>query len=532
MTSNESMGEAATTESNGGNIPAHIVTVSDHNRTDDDDDDECHDDDDDERDHDANDEQACDIETGNPSPFDRASSSSSSLDSIRNQLHCRSQTVLSGRDRPPPPRPPVPTSLRQGNRHTSENTKYDRQTSTENVSRCSSVGWADRDDVYHFESERTHEERPTPVPRRGRRPDLVRERSLSQRLSATVDQQVHFHFSALFGDDYSRREGAFVLLAGIVMAFNMGFVNGSTLSGLLTGGRRQVVAGFAGPFGNSSIAVAEHEWQIFRFHSSLILSYMAGAWISGIFTPNPRAYTIQPTYGPTFLVGGIMLFMASVLAALETDPSYVFYLTSAANGLQNGCASLYSSNLIRCSMTGAITDISLAIGQVMRGNYRTLPKAVVLSLMVFFFWVGGITSFYMTRKYLSSTLFFNAALFWVLGAVSVVFLVKNTSISACDAILGTWQWKKTLRQIGDGASVAGSVGDPVTGEERLKQMFDDIDDDGNGEIDHDELLNYLMQMDRRTTARAVKMLIRSADQDQNGTIDRREWEKMVQKLYG
>lgn len=59
----------------------------------------------------------------------------------------------------------------------------------------------------------------------------------------------------------------------------------------------------------------------------------------------------------------------------------------------------------------------------------------------------------------------------------------------------------------------------------------DHSDDGNGEIDHDELLQYLMQMDKKTTARAVKMLIRSADKDHNGTIDREEWGIMVSKLY-
>ena len=223
-----------------------------------------------------------------------------------------------------------------------------------------------------------------------------------------------------------------------------------------------------------------------------------------------------------------MLFMASILAALEADPRYIFYLTAGANGLQNGIASIYSSNLIRCSMTGAITDIALAVGQLVRGNRRSMPKAMVLSLICLNFWLGGIASYYMTKQFLSLTLFFNAALFWLVGIAWVVFLVKNVSISASDAIFGTWQWKKTLRQMGGGTETGTGAVEAVI---RLKAIFDEIDNDGNVEIDHDELLTYLLQMDKRTTVRAVKMLMRSADKDQDGRISREEWEQMVQKLY-
>uniref|UniRef100_A0A7S3P4L0 EF-hand domain-containing protein n=1 Tax=Amphora coffeiformis TaxID=265554 RepID=A0A7S3P4L0_9STRA len=360
---------------------------------------------------------------------------------------------------------------------------------------------------------------------------LSRKASLSERVSETIGQQLHVHYSALFGDDYSKREGTFVLVAGVVMAFNMGFTNGCCISGFLianpAGGVSQIVAGFGGPMGQSSLAVAQHDWSRFGFQSSLMLSYMLGAALAGSFTPTAVPYRIHPTYGPTFLVGGIMLFTASVLAAWEvSDPSYIFFLAACVCGLQNGIASIYSSNLIRCSLTGALTDIALTVGQLTRGNSKSLPKAIVLSLLVFFFWVGGIVAFFMSRKYLSYTLFFNAALFWLIGIACVIFLVKNISISPYDAIFGTWAVKKTLRRLGSLEDRGGAAG-----EERLKNMFDTIDCDGNGEIDHDQLLQYLMQMDKKTTARAVKMLIRSANKDQNDTIDREAWHRMIQKLY-
>lgn len=398
---------------------------------------------------------------------------------------------------------------------------------------ASSISFQDFDDIEDVEAYPIEQHLPSS------RPSLLdqshQHKSFSQRVSSSVRSHVHFHYSSLFGNDYSAKEGTFVMMAGVIMAFNSGFVNGSCMSGFLTGpDNRQVVAGFAGPFGSSSLALAQQEWSVFGFQSNLILSYMAGAVIAGFLTPRARPYCMEPNYGPTFLVGGIMLFMASILAAFERDPHYIFYLTAGANGLQNGIASIYSSNLIRCSMTGAITDIALAVGQVMRGNTAPLPKAIVLSLIVFGFWVGGIASFFMTRHYLSLTLFFNAALFWLVGIALVVFLVKNIGLSTRDAILGTWEWKKTLKKISkDMPSEHSGHGTPETTrkERKLFRMFDEIDDDGNGHIEHDELLRYLMRMDKKTTARTVKMLMRCADQDDDGVISRAEWEQMVQKLY-
>lgn len=343
------------------------------------------------------------------------------------------------------------------------------RSSTDTMSRASTISWADDNELYLVDG--TNENGDS-ARRGGKRPGMTRRASLSESVSRTVENQVHHHYSALFGDDYSKKEGTFVLLAGVVLAFNMGFTNGCCVAGFLTAnGESQVVAGFAGPFAQSSLAVAKTNVDAFGFHSSLILSYMFGAALAGSFTPAAKPYTLQPTYGPTFLVGGIMLFMASILAALEADPSYIFFLAACVCGLQNGIASIYSSNLIRCSMTGAITDIALTVGQLTRGNTKTLPKSIVLSLLVFFFWVGGIAAYFMSKHYLSFTLFFNAGLFWLVGVACVIFLVKNISISPCDAVFGTWAVKKTLRQLGgieEGASQAA-------GEEKLKNMFDEIE---------------------------------------------------------
>ena len=156
----------------------------------------------------------------------------------------------------------------------------------------------------------------------------------------------------------------------------------------------------------------------------MTLSYIVGVFISGLFTPRAKSYRIEPTYGPTFLVGGIFLLLASILAAMEGEPNHIFCLVAAANGIQNGISSIYSANLIRCTLTGATTDMTLAIAQSFRGNHENVTKAMVLASLIVSFWIGGIISFFLTSRWLGKTLFLNAALFWLIGAALVGFLVS------------------------------------------------------------------------------------------------------------
>ena len=70
------------------------------------------------------------------------------------------------------------------------------------------------------------------------------------------------------------------------------------------------------------------------------------------------------------------MLAASILAALEFETIYVFCLAAAANGIQNGIASIYSANLIRCSLTGSSTDAVV---------YRYVAGAISLAAGLFLF---------------------------------------------------------------------------------------------------------------------------------------------------
>ncbi|CAJ1960028.1 unnamed protein product [Cylindrotheca closterium] len=252
--------------------------------------------------------------------------------------------------------------------------------------------------------------------------------------------------SKLMGEDYSKREAAFVLFVGALIAFNNGYVNGACLSGLVSpNNTKKSIAGFTSKYTRSAVYLADNEFEEVGAQVSLIASYFLGSFLSGLLTPNATPYRLEPTYGPTFLIGGLFLTAASILSAKGKGDPYIFCLAAAAAGIQNGIASIFSSNLIRCSLTGSTTDMAITLGQVIRGNRTKVWKAMVLLLLVIAFWLGGLISFYATRHFRNYSLYFSAGLFFFIGVSLVMFLVKEHSVSVKDAILGTWEITQSMR---------------------------------------------------------------------------------------
>ena len=106
------------------------------------------------------------------------------------------------------------------------------------------------------------------------------------------------------GSLYTKREYGFVLFAGVIMSFNSGYVNGSCLSGFVApSGRRQAASSFTIVISQSALALADGNLDRFGFMTGMVLSFTFGACLSGLLTPDPTPYRIEPTYGPTFLLG-------------------------------------------------------------------------------------------------------------------------------------------------------------------------------------------------------------------------------------
>ena len=328
----------------------------------------------------------------------------------------------------------------------------------------------------------------------------------------------------VFGEDYSVVEVRFTLFAAVLIALNNGFVNGVTLSGLLSKNTETLaspdtamVSGVAGYITHSATFAIEGPVVEYRYNLFMFLFYMMGAFITAVISPSAKKYTVDPGFGPSFMIGGTMLLGASLLSASSSQTRWIWYLAICANGVQNGVASIYSANLIRCTLTGAVTDIGLVLGQMLRGNFTKAGKGSVLALIVICFWVGGLIAFHAVRVFESRTLYINAAIFYMVGLLNLFYLVSQLNIGLLAAFTGLWDWKNVLNKI-----------TPSGSKQELLDLFDVLDQDGGGTIDMYELKKGLKD---KVSPKELDALLKAADSDGSGDIDEQEWKDLVNELF-
>ncbi|CAB9519686.1 membrAne [Seminavis robusta] len=366
---------------------------------------------------------------------------------------------------------------------------------------------------------------------------------------------------------YTHREYTFAVCAGAVLAFNSGYVNGSCFSGFVApSGRRQSAASFTGTLSRSALNLGDGQYDMFAFLIGMVLSFFAGACISGLLTPSPTPFRIEPTYGPTFLMGAACLTLASILAALEQHEDWVFFLAAAADGIQNGISSIYSSGLIRSTgYTGAITDICIFLAQIIiHKDHKNKWKLCVLLTLMTSFWVGSLVSFWSAQRFTSFSLLINAGIFVLIGGSLVAFLVYELGISFQQAILGSWKWQKAMDKLHDsfdhGAFSVNNhrqnVKKSITGFEdnssslllnregsnhqptrtvmtdrHLSILFKRLDTDNSNSLDLGELLVALQNAGMEVTERECQVMMNHADTDGDGTISCEEWIDLARSCH-
>jgi len=333
-----------------------------------------------------------------------------------------------------------------------------------------------------------------------------------------------------------RQEFTWVLIGGALLAFNSGWINGCCLSGhMAAGAPKQSVAGFTGAYTNAGLELADGDSENFRFHISMILSFIAGSFLTGLINPHGKPYELTPEYGPTFLIGASLLIAASILAANEPASKSYYYLAAAANGLQNGMSSVYSGNLLRtCHLTGTSTDIGLFLAQIVRGIRNNEWKLYVLLLLAFSFLLGSFISFFAIREWESETLIFNAVLFLAIGISCIVYFMVHYRINVWQAATGTWHWQVALAALQHHPSLrmsrSSSEGEGE-GSQFLLEIFDVLDEDKSGFIDEDELKRALEEAGTNISQSAIIAMIKVADADGDGRISREEWGHLIDKCF-
>jgi hypothetical protein len=330
--------------------------------------------------------------------------------------------------------------------------------------------------------------------------------------------------SAILKDGYRRRKRKLVVTAAGLLALNNGFLNGACLSGFVSPGSpfpALTVSGLTASYSLSGLGIAKGNWEAYGIHVGIILSYFTGTFIAGLSTPNAKPYRLHPTYGPTFLVGGVFLLGGGIVAIFEKSGYISFFLSAAASGIQNGIASKYSANLIRCTVTGTTTDIALVVADLFRGNSKNLENGQVLAIITMNFWLGGLVSFFAAKTLHKYTLLANAIMFWAIGLCLIFFLATELGLSVNAAITGNWKWRKAMRSLR--ASTQHS-------DVSLLDMFDIIDTDKDGYVTQTELLEAFISAGVTTDLRTVKVLTSYADRNNDGFIDRDEWKLIVTSI--
>eukprot|EP00980_Cylindrotheca_fusiformis_P008848 scaffold1888_cov120-Cylindrotheca_fusiformis.AAC.18 len=206
----------------------------------------------------------------------------------------------------------------------------------------------------------------------------------------------------------------------MLLASTAGVMNGACLSGLVSGAKQATTA-VTGSLTNSATGIPSGNTAQFVVGTKCILSYMGGSAIAGFLVPRPVAFELQNPLNVAFaLTCAAGLLIASSMQAGAGISSYL-WLSLAASGIQNSLTSVLTANLCRTAhFSGTTSDIGTLFGQVLRGNFDSLPKLKVLCLLFASFWAGGYASIPL-GKALSHNTFLIAACIYMAMATSILF---------------------------------------------------------------------------------------------------------------
>ena len=94
--------------------------------------------------------------------------------------------------------------------------------------------------------------------------------------------------------------------------------------------------------------------------------------------------------------------------------------------------------------------------------------------------------------------------------------------------MGTWKWDRVLEQMATSMNDGnGSTALTDLTHEKVDHVFDQIDSDGSGEIDADELDEALERMGFKLTRMDIVTMIAVVDENSDGVVDREEFHTLV-----
>ncbi|MFD2231121.1 YoaK family protein [Alkalimarinus sediminis] len=129
--------------------------------------------------------------------------------------------------------------------------------------------------------------------------------------------------------------------------------------------------------------------------AGILLSFFLGASLSG-FLLHGSTLKLGRHYDTTLVIESLLILLAYYL--LSQGSFYGHFAASASCGLQNALVTTYSGAIIRTThLTGIFTDLGIMFGSILRGETFDKRKALLFSIIISGFIVGGVLGAYLFR---------------------------------------------------------------------------------------------------------------------------------------
>ena len=206
-----------------------------------------------------------------------------------------------------------------------------------------------------------------------------------------------------------------VLLGGFVLTCTAGSVNAVGFLGM----HHQAISHMSGTITVLSNELATNRYSLAVYAGAVVLSFFSGSVLSAAII-RQSALKLGRRYGVVLVIESVLLIVASRM--LSAGDYLGDCLAAMACGLQNAMATHYSGSIIRTThMTGIVTDLGIAVGLKLRGEYFDARRAGMYLVLFAGFFTGGILGSLGYVHFGFATLYFPAALTGVAGCGYFIF---------------------------------------------------------------------------------------------------------------
>lgn len=220
----------------------------------------------------------------------------------------------------------------------------------------------------------------------------------------------------------SQKNFRVILIIGLILTFNAGFINAITLASFY----HQAVGYMTGNLVYLTFHLDAGSYHIAMATFVLILSFLIGAIIDGVIL-NQQPFLLNKNYFFVLVIQSALLALA-ILFFSNADSELTYFgicLASTVCGMQNSMTTAYSGSVIRTThMTGVLTDLGVHIGRYLRGQKHNVWLIQFFTMTLIIFIAGSFAGALLYFHYLINALWLSVLITLCLG---VGYLLKKSA---------------------------------------------------------------------------------------------------------